>query len=62
MIYDFPFEGTLPKNCHSEAQRAEESGEGLVRIRVDPPPQTLRYAQGDMVRETFKARPIMGEG
>ena len=35
----------------------EESGEVLVSIGLDPAPQTLRYAQGDMVKATFAAKP-----
>ena len=56
---------SLVQKCHAEPavrlRRGEVSGAGLPWLRVDPPPQTLRCAQGDMVLPTFEARPSAWE-
>ena len=39
----------LPQDCHSEERSDEESGAGVLRVSLDPPPQTSRRARGDML-------------
>ena len=56
-----PFGRGFSQNCHSEERSDEESGAGLPRVNVNPPPQTARFAWGDTLRAAFEVK-LLGRG